>query len=180
MEARMNDRLLVEHVAKAIFDHEQNRPFPPKLVNMALYGRHPVTWEYINDPMFVDTCSNQYREMAQSILDAVNSYKQSETVPMHDREGNYVGEWNGKIESGPRYPTQQQDEPRTENATGARGTQHTEKPWQQEVQEGHDLWQKFMDEKRTQNPCKICNGSGVNKVGPFYDHCPVCSSKTTK
>lgn len=29
---------------------------------------------------------------------------------------------------------------------------HTEKPWQQEVQEGHDRWNKALDERRSQNP----------------------------
>ncbi len=72
------DRLLVEHAAKAIFDHEQNRPFPPKLVNMTIYGQHPVTWEDINDARFVDICSNQYRAMVEDVIKAVNSYKDSD------------------------------------------------------------------------------------------------------
>lgn len=71
------DKLMMEHVAKAIFDHEQNRPFPPKLLNMSLYGRHPVTWEFINDERFVRTCSDQYREMAKTVIDAMQSYKHS-------------------------------------------------------------------------------------------------------
>ncbi len=33
----------------------------------------------------------------------VTSTQNTETVPMHDREGNYIGEWNGKIESGAQY-----------------------------------------------------------------------------
>jgi hypothetical protein len=72
------NKLLIEHMAKAIFDHEQNRPFPPKMVNMALYGQHPVTWEFINDPRFIESVSNQYRDIAKSVLEAVNSYKHSE------------------------------------------------------------------------------------------------------
>lgn len=34
------------------------------------------------------------------------SHKHPETVPMYDRDGKYLGEWNGKVESGPKYQTQ--------------------------------------------------------------------------
>lgn len=74
------DKALIECVAKALFDHEQNRPFPPKLTNMTLYGQHPVTWEFINDPMFVKSCSDNYREAAITAIEAVQLYKHPDHI----------------------------------------------------------------------------------------------------
>lgn len=65
------DKADVELVAEALFNHEQAKPFPPRMTNMALYGQHPVTWEFINDPMFVSSCSERYRDMARAAIAAL-------------------------------------------------------------------------------------------------------------
>lgn len=59
-----------------------------------------------------DTVAGLKVKKAQAALDIVESMirdnpnKHPETKPIYDREGNYVGEWNGKIVSGPQYSTQ--------------------------------------------------------------------------
>lgn len=104
------NKLMIEHIAKAIFDHEQNRPFPPRMVNMMLYGQHPVTWEFINDPRFVESVSNQYRDIAQVVIEALNSYKPMENdiiaIEVYDDEIRVGGQtiWRGS----PRYKSQEE------------------------------------------------------------------------
>ncbi len=49
-------------------------------------------------------------------------------------------------------------------------SQNTEKPWQQEVQEGHERWQKSLDEKRS----KTCEHANTD----FSGNCMACGKPT--
>jgi NADPH-dependent curcumin reductase CurA len=44
-----------------------------------------------------------------TIQGLLQSNKESETKPMYDREGNYLGEWNGKVTTGAQYRTKTTD-----------------------------------------------------------------------
>lgn len=81
---------MLEKVARALFEHHQDGPFPPEYENIILYGQPRVTWDFVRAPPFLrDDEKNIYFQKARAALQALKQLDDETAGAMVHAAGSY-------------------------------------------------------------------------------------------